>query len=118
MLNDVLLEEGERHYHIFIPVKWCVKVHVLDVSAGKTCPLCADCAVPKKFGGNHVSDACGEFKRIIDQVTTNRDADVVRVFFLWTMIDENSTISDCPVSRNVCTKPVWEKGRRLCWSHW
>jgi hypothetical protein len=101
MLNDVLWEEGERHLHIFIPVKWHVKVHVLDVGAGKTCALCADHAVPKKFGGNHVSGTCGEFKGIIDQVTTNRDANGVRVLFLWTMIDDNSTIHDCPVSRDV-----------------
>ncbi len=40
----------------------------------KCTPLCADCAVPKKFRGNHVSGAGGEFKRIIDQVSTNSDA--------------------------------------------
>jgi hypothetical protein len=121
MLNDVLWEEGERHYHIFIPVKWHVKVHVLDVSASKTCPLCADCAVPKKFGGNHVSDARGEFK---NQVTTNRDANAVKGFFLWTMIDDNSTISDCPVSRDVpnlfgrkeedCVGPIGDAWFSLC----
>ncbi len=101
MLDDVLWEKGERHLLIFIPIEWHVKVHVLDVSTGKKCPLHADCAVPKKFRGNHVSGACGEFKRIIDQVTTNSDANAVRVFFLWTMIDDNLTIRDCPVGRDV-----------------
>ena len=101
MLNDVLWENGERHLHIFIPIKWCIKVHVLDVGAGKTCSLCADCAVPKKFGGNYVSGVHGEFKRIIDQVTTNHDTSAVRVFFLWPMINDNLTICDCPVSRDV-----------------
>jgi hypothetical protein len=56
----------KRHLHLFIPVKWCVKVHVLDIGASKTGPLCADCAAPKKFKGNHVGGARGEFKRIID----------------------------------------------------
>jgi hypothetical protein len=100
-LNDVLWEVGERHLHIFIPVERRAKVHVLEVGAGKTCPLCVDCAVSKKFGGNHISGAHGEFKRIIDQVTTNRDANVVKVFFLWTIIDDNSTIRDCPAGRDV-----------------
>ncbi len=101
MLDDVLWEKGERYLHAFIPIEWHVKVNVLDVGAGKTCPLCADCSVPKKFRGNHVSGACGELKRIIDQVTTNSDANAVRVFLLWTMIDDNSTIRDCQVGRDV-----------------
>jgi hypothetical protein len=92
MLDDVLWEKGERHLHIFIHIMWRVKVHVLDVSAGKMCPLCADCAVPKKFRRNHVSGVHSEFKRIIDQVTTNSDANAVGVFFLWTMINDDSTI--------------------------
>jgi hypothetical protein len=100
VLSDVLCEKRERHFHIFIPIKWHVKVHVLDVGASKTCPLCADCDVPKKFRGNHVSGACGEFERIIDQDIANSDANAVRVFFPWTMIDDNSTIRDCPARRD------------------
>ncbi len=93
--------KAERHLHIFIPIEWRIKVHVLDVGTGKRYPLCADCAVPKKFRGNHVSGVCDEFKRIIDQVTANSDANVVRVFFLWMMIDDNLTICDGPVGRGV-----------------
>jgi hypothetical protein len=126
MLNDGLWEEGEMHLHIFTPVEWQVKVHVLDVDASKTCPLCADCAVPKKFGGNHGSGARGEFKRIIDQVTTNRDANAVRVLFLWMMIDDNLTIRDCLVGRDVpnlfgrkeedCVGPIGDAWFSLCQS--
>ncbi len=54
MLADVLWKKGERHLHIFIPIEWHVKVHDLDVGAGKICLLCADCAAPNKFRGNHV----------------------------------------------------------------
>jgi hypothetical protein len=94
MLDDALWEKGERHLHILILIKWRVKVYVLDVGAGKTCPFHADWAVPKKFRGNRVSGVRGEFKRIIDQVTANSDANAVRVFFLWMMID-NVRMSDC-----------------------
>ncbi len=89
-------------------------------------PLHADRAVPKKFGGNHVSGAHGEFKRIIDQVTTNHDANAVRVFFLWMMIDVNLTIRDCPVGRDVpnlfgrkeedCVGPIRDAWFFLCQS--
>jgi hypothetical protein len=126
MLHDVPLEKGERHLHIFIPIKWHVKVHVLYVGAGKTCPLCVDRVVPKKFRGDHVSGAHGEFKRIIDQVTSNSDANAFRVFFLWTMIDDNLTIRDCPVGRDVpnlfggkeedCVGPIDDAGFALCQS--
>jgi hypothetical protein len=87
--DNVQWEKGERYLHVFVPIEWRVKVHVLDVSASKTCPLCADCAVPKKVRGNHVSGVCGEYKWIIDQVTASSDAHTVRVFFLWTMINDN-----------------------------
>jgi hypothetical protein len=126
MLDDVLWEKGERHLHIFIPIEWCANVHVLDVGAGKMCPLCADCAVPKMFRGNHVSGVHGESKRIIDQVTTNSDVNMVRVFFLWTMINYNSTIRDCPVGRDVsnlfggreedCVGPIGGAWFALCQS--
>ncbi len=126
MLDGVLWEKGERHLHTFTPIEWHVKVHVLDVGPGKTCPLCADRPVPKKFRGNHVSGACGEFKRIIDQITANSDANAVRVFFLWTMINDNLTIRDCPVGRDVrnlfwgkeedCVGPIGDAWFVLCQS--
>jgi hypothetical protein len=117
---------GRETSSYIIPVEQCVTVHVLDVGTSKTCPLCADCAVPKKFGGKHVSGARGEFKRIIDQVTTTRDANTVRVFFLWKMINDNLTIRDCQVGRDVpnlfgrkeedCVGPIGDAWFALCQS--
>ena len=90
------------------------------------CSLCTDCAVPKKFRGNHVSGASGEFKRTIDQVTANSDANAVRVLFLWTMINENLTISDCLVGMDAanlfgrkkedCVGPIGDTWFALCQS--
>jgi hypothetical protein len=42
-------EERERHFHIFILVKWRLKIYVFDVGAGKTGTFGADGAVPKDF---------------------------------------------------------------------
>ncbi len=51
MVNDVLWEKRERHFHVFMSVKWRFKIHVLDVSAGKPGASGADGAVPKEFRG-------------------------------------------------------------------
>jgi hypothetical protein len=61
---------------------------------------------------------------MIDQVTTNRDANAVRVFFLWSMTDDNLTICDCPVGRDVwnlfgrkeedCVGPIGDAWLPLC----
>jgi hypothetical protein len=54
------------------------------------------------------------------------DANVVRVFLLWTMIDDNLTICDCPVGRDVpklfggkeedCVGPLGDALFALCQS--
>ncbi len=37
--NNFLREERERHFHIFILVKWCLEIHVLNDGAGNRAPL-------------------------------------------------------------------------------
>ena len=49
VFDNVLWEETERHFHILILVKWHCKIHVFNVSAGKTSTFGADGAVPKDF---------------------------------------------------------------------
>ncbi len=49
VVNDVLWEKRERHFHTFISVKWHFKIHVLDVSSGKPGASGADGAVPKEY---------------------------------------------------------------------
>jgi hypothetical protein len=100
MLDDALWEEGERIFIYSYQSSGMSRYMFLMLAPSKMCPLCADRAVPKKFGGIHVSGARGEFKRIIDQVNTNRDANLVRIFFLWMMINDSSTICDCTVGRD------------------
>ncbi len=49
MFNNVLGEEREEHFHIFILVKWRLEIHVFDVGTGETGTFGADGAVPKDF---------------------------------------------------------------------
>jgi hypothetical protein len=92
VLDDVLWEKRERHFHIFISVKWCFEIHVLDVSSHKQGASGADGAVPKEFRGDHVSGMHGEFKWMSDKVATNGDTDAVGILFLGTMINDNTSI--------------------------
>ncbi len=89
VVNDVLWEKRERHFHVFISVKWHFKIHVLDVSSGKPVASGADGAVPKEFRGDHVSGMCGEFKWISDKVSTDSDTDAVGTLYLRTMINDD-----------------------------
>jgi hypothetical protein len=92
VIDDILWENGQWHFHKLEPVEWCFKVHVLDVSAGKAVTLGADDTVPKEFQRDHVSGAGGEFKRVVDKVTSNSDADMVRVLLLWAIVNYNLSI--------------------------
>jgi hypothetical protein len=79
-------------FYILKPVEGCFEVHVLDVGAGKAGTLGADGTVPKEFQRDHVSGAGGEFERVVDKVTSNSDAVMVRVLLLWAMVDYNLSI--------------------------
>ncbi len=92
VVNDILWEKRERHFHVFISVKWRFEIHVLDVSSGKLGASGASGAVPKEFRGDHVSGTCGEFKWISDKVSTDGDTNVVGILFLGTMINDDTRI--------------------------
>ncbi len=57
------------------------KVHVLNAGAGKVGTFGADGAVTKEFQRDHVSGMGGEFEKVVDKVTSNSDADTIRVLF-------------------------------------
>ncbi len=92
VVDDILWEKRERHFHVFISVEWRFKIHVLDVSSGEPGAFGADGAVPKEFRGDHVSGTRGEFKWISDKVSTDGDMDAVGILFWGTMINDNMRI--------------------------
>ncbi len=89
VVNDIRWEKGQWHFHILVPVEGCFEVHVLDVGASKAGTLGADGTVSEEVQRDHVSGAGGEFKKVVDKVTSNSDADTVRVLLLWAMVDYN-----------------------------
>ncbi len=66
MVNDILWEKRQWHFHILKPVKGCFEVHVLDVGAGEAGTHGADGTVLEEFQRDHVSGAGGEFKKVVD----------------------------------------------------
>jgi hypothetical protein len=110
VVDDVLWEERERHLHIFISVKWCFDIHVLDVSSGKPGASGADGTFPKEFRGDHASGMHGEFKWISDKVATNSDTDTVGMLFLGAMINDNTSIRHHLVGRDTANVFTGEEG--------
>ena len=62
-----------------------IKEHIL-------CPGRTEYAVPQEFCCHDVGRTCGEFARVIDEVTSGRDADAVGISFLGAVVDDNSCV--------------------------
>ncbi len=107
MVNDILWKKGQWHFHILKPVEGCFKVHVLDVGTREADTFGADGTVPKEFRRDHVSGMGGEFKRVVDKV--NSDADMIRVLFVWAMVNYNSCIRNRSVVGNISNFIVGEE---------
>ncbi len=57
-------------------------------------------SIPPLFKGDHASGMSGELKWISDKVATDGDTDVVGIFFLGMMINDNTSICYHLVGRN------------------
>ncbi len=97
MVDGILWKKGQWHFHILKPVEGCFEIHALDVGAGKEGNFGADGTVPKEFQRDHVSGMGGEFERVVDKVTSNGDADTIRVLIVWAMVNYDSCIPNCSV---------------------
>ena len=100
MVNDILWEKRQWHFHILKPVKGCFEVHVLDVGAGEVGTFGAYGTVPKEFQRDHVSGTGGKFEGVVDKVASNSDVDTIRVLLLWVMVNYILSISYHSVAGN------------------
>ncbi len=73
------------------------QVYVFNVGTSKLCTQSANGAAPEEFGRDHVSCLSGELEGVVDEIPTNCDTDMILVFFLWPMVDDNPSIGDCSV---------------------
>ncbi len=92
MFNDILQDERERYTHVLVPVQRGFEIHVFYVGTCETGTLCADGAIPKKFGGDHVCGTRCELKRVVDEVAADRDSYPVRIFLLGPMVNDDSRV--------------------------
>ena len=92
--------------HVLLPVHRRFEIHVFYVGTCKTGARCADGAIPKKFGVDHVCGTRCELERVVDEVAADRDSYPVRIYLLGPMVDDDSCIcysaicwyqSDCVV---------------------
>ena len=66
LLDDVVGENGDRHFHVLVSFHWCAKIKVFDVQACVSGVGGADGAVPKDFGRGEFGCARGEFSWVVD----------------------------------------------------
>ena len=67
-----------------------IKEHIL-------CPGRTEYAVPQEFRCRDVGRPCGEFARVIDEVSACCDADAMWICLLWTKVDDNPGVRDCSI---------------------
>ena len=97
LFDDVVWENGERYFHIFISCHRGGEIKVFDVQASVLGVGGADGAVPENLCSGEFGCARSEFSWVVDQVTSGCEADVVGVCFLRSVIDNDACIRDCAI---------------------
>ena len=96
----MLWDEGQWDPHVLISVQRRVQVEIFNVHRHVSGIGCAQHAIPEDLGSDQIRCVGGQFTRIVDEITTDRDSHPIRVFFLWSIIDHDSGICYSSVGRN------------------
>ena len=86
------------HMHIFVVIHWCGEVEKFEIGGDIMRVWHADYVVPHDFQHDKVRSVSGKFIRVIDEVTTNGDADSIGIFILQMVVDNDSGVGSCAVS--------------------
>ena len=70
--------------HVFISLERRAQVKILNINAHVPCFVCTHYAVPKDLR---------------DQVASGGDTDSIRVWLLWSEVDDNVRVGYCPILR-------------------
>lgn len=92
LIDDVGRDDLKRDAHVFVSVEWCSEVEQFEICGEVAGVGGANDTVPEYFGSDQVSGASGEFTGVIDEVTTNGDADSIGVFLLRSVVNNNASI--------------------------
>ena len=93
----MLWDEGQWDLHVLISVQRRVQVEFFNVHRHVSGIGCAQHAIPEDLGSDQIRCVGGQFTWIVDEIATDRDSHPIRVFFLWSIINDNSTISNCSI---------------------
>ncbi len=83
--------------HVLLLIDRCFEMHVFDVGATKFGSWGTDDTVPNYFCRDHVGCTCGEFVRIMNEVATNSDPNLIWVVVLGVVVDDNLCIRDSSI---------------------
>ena len=96
----MLWDEGQWDPHVLISVQRRVQVEIFNVYRHVSGIRCAQDAILQDLGCDEIRCVGGQFTRIVDEITTDRDSHPIRVFFLWSIIDHDPGICNSPIGRN------------------
>ena len=83
--------------HVFILVKWCLQIKIIEVGTHVTHPRYGHCAVPQQFGRYEAHHTSGNISRVINGVATHSDSEMIRVDFWGELATHNHCIYDSTV---------------------
>jgi hypothetical protein len=85
-------KQADGHFHVLVPVKCCRQVEIANVEAHVACLRGADDAIPLEYRDYHISCACGEFPWVINLVAASCDSDLIGIFFLGVISNDDLSI--------------------------
>ena len=78
--------------HVFILVKWCLQIKIIEVGTHVTHPRYGHCAVPQQFGRYEAHHTSGNISKVINGVATHSDSEMIRVDFWGELATHNHCI--------------------------
>ena len=97
LINKFLWEDFDWHAHVLMAFEWCSEVEVFGICTCVFCTLGADDTVPHEFDSGEVCCACCKFVWVVNEVASCCDAYSVGVFFLGSVVYDNSCIGNCAI---------------------
>ena len=94
LLNDFRREKAELESHVFRSFHWCYKVEILDVHNVEICTWCWNSGIPQQFDCREVNRRSTDAVWIVDLVSADGESRLVRLGFLWEIINHNAAVGD------------------------
>ncbi len=95
LFDDLQWKQYQRHFHVFKPIQWRGEVEILNVETHVLSTFHAKDAIPHQFRYGKICCLCGQFSRIMNEISASCYTSSVWVFLLRTEINDDANICNC-----------------------